>query len=160
VTHCSVHCWLYKTDLISSEFLPVYVRSSSSLFRTTPCAVLKIGSDFSCTSAENYILLAIMPLAALYFGVIFLKGRFSLKNWSQKVILRHDTSSFKRTCFLTRLKVLLGGLNVSNGLPYIIAVLNNNWKQTVGIENTQKRLAQRSFLFNILSAIHSQDLKF
>jgi hypothetical protein len=60
-------------------------------------------------------------------------------------------------CFLIRLKVLPGGLYVFNGLPYI-AVLNNNRK---GIENTQKRLAaQRSFLFNILSAIHFQDLKF
>jgi hypothetical protein len=40
------------------------------------------------------------------FGDIFLEGHISLKNWTQRVILRHDTMSFKRTCFLITLKVL------------------------------------------------------
>jgi hypothetical protein len=51
-----------------------------------------------------------------FFGVISLKGRFSLKNWTQKVILRHSESLFNRMCFLVNLKVLPGGLYVSNGL--------------------------------------------
>jgi hypothetical protein len=45
-----------------------------------------------------------MPLAALYFGVIF-KG-FSLKKPSQKLILRHSESPFKRTCFLNQSQFL------------------------------------------------------
>jgi hypothetical protein len=58
-----------------------------------------------------------------------LAGHISLKNWTQRVILRHDTTSFKRTCFLTTLKVLPDRLYVPNGLPYI-AILNNNRKET------------------------------
>jgi hypothetical protein len=53
------------------------------------------------------------------FGVVFLKGHISLKNWTQRVLLRHDTTSFKRTCFLITLKVLLDGLYVFNGQPNI-----------------------------------------
>jgi hypothetical protein len=34
----------------------------------------------------------------------FLKGHISLKNWTYCPLFRHDTSSFKRTCFLTRKK--------------------------------------------------------
>jgi hypothetical protein len=53
---------------------------------------------------------AIMPLAALYFGVIFLKGHISLKNGTYCPFFSHDTTFFKSTCFLIRLKVLLEGL--------------------------------------------------
>jgi hypothetical protein len=117
--------------------------------------MIKSSYDQVCINSSP----AIMPLAALYFGLLFLKGRFSLKNWTQKVILRHNTTSFKRTRFLIKLKVLPWGLYVLNGIPNR-PVLNNNRKTTVWVETTQKRLAQRSFLFNILSAIHSQNLKF
>jgi hypothetical protein len=46
---------------------------------------------------------AIAPLTGQEKGY-FLKGRFSLKNWTQKVILRHSTNPFKSTCFLIYLK--------------------------------------------------------
>jgi hypothetical protein len=75
-----------------------------------------------------------IPANSAASGIVFLgrflKGHISLKNWTQRVILKHDTTSFKRTCFLTTLKVLPDDLYVSNGLPYI-AALNNNRKQTV-----------------------------
>jgi hypothetical protein len=58
-----------------------------------------------------------VPLTAPLLGVNFLGEHISLKNWTQKVILRHDTiTSFKRTCFLIRLKHVLGVLYVFNGL--------------------------------------------
>jgi hypothetical protein len=53
---------------------------------------------------------AIMPLAASYFGVDFLKGRFSLKNGTYCPLFSHDTTFFNDTCFLIKLKVLPGGL--------------------------------------------------
>jgi hypothetical protein len=34
------------------------------------------------------------------FGVTFLKGCFSLKNLPQRVLLKHNTTPFKDTCFL------------------------------------------------------------
>jgi hypothetical protein len=48
-----------------------------------------------------------MPLAALDSVVTFLKGHISLKNCTQRLILRQDTMSFKRTCFLIRLLKVL-----------------------------------------------------
>jgi hypothetical protein len=102
---------------------------------------------------------AIVPLAALYFGLLR-GGKFLPQKLDPKSNIETRYNVFQaHVRFLLRLKHVLGGLYASNGLPYI-AILNNNRKQTVGIENTQKRLVQRSFLFNILSAIHSQDLKF
>jgi hypothetical protein len=53
---------------------------------------------------------AIMPLAASYFGVIFLRGHISLKNGTFFPLFSHDTTFFKSTCHLTRLKVLPDGL--------------------------------------------------
>jgi hypothetical protein len=35
-------------------------------------------------------------------GVIFLKGHISIKNWPKRLLLRHDTSSFKGTCLLIK----------------------------------------------------------
>jgi hypothetical protein len=49
----------------------------------------------------------------------FLKGRFSLKNGTYCPLFSHDTTFFKRTCFLIRLKVLPDGLYVFNGQPDI-----------------------------------------
>jgi hypothetical protein len=60
-----------------------------------------------------------VPLTAPLFGVLSLKGCFSLKNWTQRVILRHDTTSFKYPCFLIKLKALLSGLYVFNRLSNI-----------------------------------------
>jgi hypothetical protein len=53
---------------------------------------------------------AIMPLAALYFGVYFFGGHISLKNGTICPLIRHDTSSFKDTCLIIKLKVLPDGL--------------------------------------------------
>jgi hypothetical protein len=38
------------------------------------------------------------------FGVIFLKGHISLKNWPKRLLFRHDTNSFKGACLFTYLK--------------------------------------------------------
>jgi hypothetical protein len=44
------------------------------------------------------------------FGVIFLGEHISLKNGTYCPLFSHDTTFFKRTCFLIRLKVLPDGL--------------------------------------------------
>jgi hypothetical protein len=38
-----------------------------------------------------------VPLTAPLLGVIF-RGHISLKNWPKRLLLRHDTTSFKTTC--------------------------------------------------------------
>jgi hypothetical protein len=58
-----------------------------------------------------------VPLTAPLFGVLSLKGHISLKNCPKRVLLRHNTTSFKRTCFLTKLKYVLSGFYVFNVLP-------------------------------------------
>jgi hypothetical protein len=58
---------------------------------------------------------AIMPLAALYFGVIFLRGHISLKNGTFCPLSSHDTSSFNNMCLLIYLieaKVALYGAHL------------------------------------------------
>jgi hypothetical protein len=37
-------------------------------------------------------------------GVLFLKGHISLKNWPKRLLLGHDTTSFKHICFLIKKK--------------------------------------------------------
>jgi hypothetical protein len=56
-----------------------------------------------------------IPANAAYMrqenGVLFFKGWSShLKNGTKTVLLRHDTSPFKGTCFLIKLKQLPSGL--------------------------------------------------
>jgi hypothetical protein len=53
------------------------------------------------------------------FGVLFLKGRFSLKNGTYCPLLSHDTTFFKCTCPFIYLIVLPDGLYVFNGQPDI-----------------------------------------
>jgi hypothetical protein len=53
---------------------------------------------------------AMAPLTGHEKGVHFLRGHISLKNGTFCPLFSHDTSSFKDTCFLTRLKVLPDGL--------------------------------------------------
>jgi hypothetical protein len=50
------------------------------------------------------------PILALIFGVHFFRGHISLKNGTFCPFFSHDSSSFKGTCFLTRLIVLLDAL--------------------------------------------------
>jgi hypothetical protein len=38
------------------------------------------------------------------FGVLFLRGSISLKNWSYRPLLRDSTSPFKGTCLFIKLK--------------------------------------------------------
>jgi hypothetical protein len=57
------------------------------------------------------------PLTGPKKGVLFLRGHISLKNGTFRPLISHDTSSFKDTCFLIRLKVLPDGLYVLNGQP-------------------------------------------
>jgi hypothetical protein len=73
---------------------------------------------------------AIMPLAALYFGFLFLKGRFSLKNGTYCPLFSHDTTFFTGTCLFIYLNILPDGLYVFNG-QLDIPVLNNIRKRTV-----------------------------
>jgi hypothetical protein len=47
---------------------------------------------------------AIMPLAALYFGVLFFGGTSPSKIGQIAPFFSHDTSSFKGTCLLINLK--------------------------------------------------------
>jgi hypothetical protein len=72
---------------------------------------------------------AIMPLAASYFGVLFLKGRFSIKNGTYCPLFSHDTTFFKGTCLLIKLKEAKVALYVFNG-QLDIQVLNNIRKRT------------------------------
>jgi hypothetical protein len=51
----------------------------------------------------------------LDFGVDFLKGRFSLKNGTICPLISYDSSSFKDTCFIIKIKVLPWCLYVFNG---------------------------------------------
>ena len=44
----------------------------------------------------------IMPLAALYFGVIFLRGHISVKKWTYCPLLRDSAPPFKNTCHLIK----------------------------------------------------------
>jgi hypothetical protein len=57
-----------------------------------------------------------MPLTAPLLGVL-LGEHISLKNGTFCPLFSHDTTSFKRTCFLMKLKQLLSGLYVFNGQP-------------------------------------------
>jgi hypothetical protein len=52
---------------------------------------------------------AIAPLTGQKKGSFF-RGHISLKNGTFCPLFSHDTTSFKRTCFLIRLKVLPDGL--------------------------------------------------
>jgi hypothetical protein len=45
-----------------------------------------------------------VPLAALYFGLYYLEGHIFLKNWTYRVLLRHNTSPFKGACRFIYLK--------------------------------------------------------
>jgi hypothetical protein len=47
---------------------------------------------------------AIVPLATLYFGLYYLEGHIFLKNWTYRVLLRHNTSPFKGACRFIYLK--------------------------------------------------------
>jgi hypothetical protein len=47
-----------------------------------------------------------VPLTAPLFGVIFLRGHISLKNWTYCPVLRESATPFKRTCLLIKLKEL------------------------------------------------------
>jgi hypothetical protein len=50
-----------------------------------------------------------------FWGVYFLKGHISLKNWPKRLLLRHDTTSFKHTClfiYLIEAKAALCGLHL------------------------------------------------
>jgi hypothetical protein len=47
---------------------------------------------------------AIMPLAALYFGVHSLGEHISLKNGTKRFQLRHSTNPFKGTCLFIKWK--------------------------------------------------------
>jgi hypothetical protein len=53
------------------------------------------------------------------FGVLFLKGRFSLKNGTYCPLFSHDTTFFKGTCLSIYLKVLPEDLYVFNRQPDI-----------------------------------------
>jgi hypothetical protein len=57
------------------------------------------------------------PILAPILGVHFFRGHISLKNGTFCLLISHDTSSFKDTCFLIRLKVIPDGLYVLNGKP-------------------------------------------
>jgi hypothetical protein len=47
---------------------------------------------------------AMVPLAALYFGLYYLEGHIFLKHWTYRVLLRHNTSPFKGACRFIYLK--------------------------------------------------------
>jgi hypothetical protein len=47
---------------------------------------------------------AIVPISALYFWVLFLRGHISLKNWTYFPLLRESATPFKSTCFLIESK--------------------------------------------------------
>jgi hypothetical protein len=70
-------------------------------------------ATFGCGARFNRIQ-AIVSILRLEKGVIFLREYISLKNWTKIVLLRHDTSVFKRTCFLITLKHVPGGLYTPN----------------------------------------------
>jgi hypothetical protein len=64
---------------------------------------------------------AMVPLTAPLFGVIFLRGHISLKNWTYCPVLRDSTSPFKGTCLLITLKQAknaLYGLTVLWHVPF------------------------------------------
>jgi hypothetical protein len=44
------------------------------------------------------------------FGPYYSEGHILIKNWTKRFLLRHNSTSFKRMCFLTRLKVVPDGL--------------------------------------------------
>jgi hypothetical protein len=58
-----------------------------------------------------------VPLTAPLFGVLSLRGHISLKNWTQRVILRHSRSPFKRMCLFMYLIEAKVTLYVFNGVP-------------------------------------------
>jgi hypothetical protein len=47
---------------------------------------------------------AMVPLTATLFGVFFLRGHISLKNWTYWPLLRESATPYQRTCLLIRLK--------------------------------------------------------
>jgi hypothetical protein len=57
---------------------------------------------------------AIAPLIGQKKGVHFLREHIFLKNGTFCPLISHDTSSFKDTCFLIRLKVLPDGFKGSH----------------------------------------------
>jgi hypothetical protein len=70
------------------------------------------------------------------FGVLFSKRHISLKNGTYCPICSHDTTFFKGTCLLIKLKVLPDCLYVFNGQPdipvptYLLKITVEIWMHT------------------------------
>jgi hypothetical protein len=75
-------------------------------------------------------------------------GAYFPQKWDLLPPFSHDTSSFKDTCFLIKLKQLPSGLCVSNGPPHM-PVPTLLMPQTVEIGETRKSLFFRLFWLNI-----------
>jgi hypothetical protein len=81
--------------------------------------------DYRRRENKVQFLLNRIPAMAVYirplFGVIFLQGHISLKNWTYCPVLRDSTSPFKGTCLLITLKQeknALYGLTVLWHVPF------------------------------------------
>jgi hypothetical protein len=64
-------------------------------------------------------------------GVIFSKGRISHKNWPKRLLLRHDTTSFKGACrftYLIEAKVALYGPILQRYSPSLLKIALNSLK--------------------------------
>jgi hypothetical protein len=73
-----------------------------------------------------------VPLTAPLFGVLFLQGHISLKNWTYCPILRESATPYKRTCLLIRLTgkrspgcIVWGAPTALRGGPYSINADNS-----------------------------------
>jgi hypothetical protein len=86
--------------------ITVFDRNSIRSFRRS----IRYSTIEACCSFLLNSSPAIMPLAALYFWGHFLMGHISLKNGTFCPLFSHETTIFKSTCHLIRLKVLPDGL--------------------------------------------------
>jgi hypothetical protein len=73
------------------------------LFRSENYCVVLIVKEYPPTLRKPTAWILFCPVNGAEKRGPFLRGHISLKNWPKRLLLRHDTSSFKRTCFLIRL---------------------------------------------------------
>jgi hypothetical protein len=93
-------CHRHKLRTRSSSHTPRHEKSrvsSGTNHLTQPASGRRYGATFNRIPV-------ITPILGTDFRVLFLQGCISLKNWSNCPLLRDNTSPFKSTCLLIKLK--------------------------------------------------------
>jgi hypothetical protein len=81
-------------------------------------------------------------ILATTFGVTFLKGRFSLKNGTYYPLFSHNTTSFKRICFLIYSKEVpdaLYGPHLHCCAPVPTYLMKRTDERQLGIESGSRK---------------------